>query len=955
MMNARNKSIGGNSPGKDTPDSPTVDSPSAAGSSKTARKLMLEEWADRKGGSKRKIQEADAEEYVSHQMRKRAKRLRKLLANGSKEREDDENVDDTPLIVCDEDEPVNKHVALKLNFKMTPKTKSLKVKRTRVQLKIFDSEDEDVVMEDAAIDVPDPVIKPRVSDSKIPSTLPKSPTSRKSDPLPTKSPRKPSVRRKNVKTPTKSPKSPKSPSLGRASADADIILSSPIKKRDSLLGYFNKIDKSPPADEVLVLVEVIPSDDSDPVPEVIEPVPKKRRGRPRKSESISTLKPSVPRPRESTPPASISHHDTKDLTESPAGRPKRGCREKNINYKIDNENSPAKVAAQKSLKRARRLLSGCSPQKSPGKSPRLSQKLAPIFVKAPIKPSIDPMVTKARQEFLMSGIPDRMKLDIERQKLFEQSYECELDLFPSVSHVTQLVETPDQSQDEPWIPFRTTLSSPTQNTPNTFRLGTKQPQPPIQTIAQSNPDDLKLTRPKELVKYLKDIDSGKFLYFRCFKQLRKKFNDDQDEPLQKIAMSTVLLDQSSSNDSIEFVEQTFGSQNGAQMFTEKYKPLIPEEIVVNSGPAYQLKKFLASWQENFQKQTTKNRRHYATSNEDDDFEIESNSTTGLSKAVILLGPTGCGKTNAVYALAQEMNFNVLEINAGSKRTGKKMLFELQEATQSHQVKGGGGGGNDRLFRVSQAQSSEESSSGFGNSQSTQKLSLIMIEDADIVFEQDNGFVDAMYQLVATSKRPVILVANQTTCPHLSRFIASNSIVFTNANDIHAGKWLSMLSIAERRYVGHEECSRLYVHNGLDMRRTILEMQFFLQSGGDRQRIEGPDEMHYLHQSLYDSFTKNQNESRMIAYPVDFDSIHDRTADILRSDDKPRSLDDVLDFYNTIAAAQHIQSIADVDDDCLMSNLSQEIGHFMVEGAISKMRSAKFCLDPPVKHSVKTER
>ena len=52
----------------------------------------------------------------------------------------------------------------------------------------------------------------------------------------------------------------------------------------------------------------------------------------------------------------------------------------------------------------------------------------------------------------------------------------------------------------------------------------------------------------------------------------------------------------------------------------------------------------------------------------------------------LTGPSGSGKTAAVFALAAELGFNVLEVNASSGRNGKAMLARLHEATQSQQVR-----------------------------------------------------------------------------------------------------------------------------------------------------------------------------------------------------------------------------------------------------------------------------
>lgn len=74
MMSARNKSIGGGTPGKSA--SPTAEDQEEAAekSQNVKRKLMLQEWNEKKGGRKRKHEEDKRDDYITQQMDKRAKR-----------------------------------------------------------------------------------------------------------------------------------------------------------------------------------------------------------------------------------------------------------------------------------------------------------------------------------------------------------------------------------------------------------------------------------------------------------------------------------------------------------------------------------------------------------------------------------------------------------------------------------------------------------------------------------------------------------------------------------------------------------------------------------------------------------------------------------------------------------------------------------------------------------------
>ena len=59
--------------------------------------------------------------------------------------------------------------------------------------------------------------------------------------------------------------------------------------------------------------------------------------------------------------------------------------------------------------------------------------------------------------------------------------------------------------------------------------------------------------------------------------------------------------------------------------------------------------------------------------DDSEYEVDDEvALEGLTNTAIIEGASGAGKTATVFALAAEMGFNVLEVNASSYRTGKQV-------------------------------------------------------------------------------------------------------------------------------------------------------------------------------------------------------------------------------------------------------------------------------------------
>ena len=156
----------------------------------------------------------------------------------------------------------------------------------------------------------------------------------------------------------------------------------------------------------------------------------------------------------------------------------------------------------------------------------------------------------------------------------------------------------------------------------------------------------------------------------------------------------------------------------------------------------------------------------------------------------MVGPSGSGKTSSIYAVAEELGLEVLEINATSKRTGKEIVEMFGESTQSHTVLQDYSAvemrneqlnaekrrkrRKDRRKDVKEDASGGKARRSGGTSKPKEvdpvvisplekpvltKVSLILCEEVDILFEEDRGFWAGLNTLAKLSKRPIVMTCN----------------------------------------------------------------------------------------------------------------------------------------------------------------------------------------------------
>ncbi|CAK6953430.1 ATPase family AAA domain-containing protein 5b [Scomber scombrus] len=357
-----------------------------------------------------------------------------------------------------------------------------------------------------------------------------------------------------------------------------------------------------------------------------------------------------------------------------------------------------------------------------------------------------------------------------------------------------------------------------------------------------------------------------------------------------------------------------------ELWTDKYSPQRSSEVIGNSASVNKLHSWLKKWKlradfdERRKKEERKQEENSSDSWDCGDFQgevgTEGESLEPPCNTMLITGPSGGGKTASVYACAQELGFKVFEVNCSSQRSGRHVLSQLKEATQSHLLETSGkdllkpayfnnyntkscSHSSDNLPGKSVAPKNVISSSKkrpaqnrkgkanpatvtlanffkmkakadhlhFGgllpsenpdrkkpdsSSQGSDQTalqnkkkatSLILFEEVDVIFEGDVGFLPAIKTFMTTTKRPVILTTNDPS--FRERFCCSlEEIIFKTPSAMNVCSYLQLVCLAENAKLELDDVISLLTLTRGDVRRCLLQLQLWVNSGGGRTSQRG---------------------------------------------------------------------------------------------------------------------
>lgn len=242
-----------------------------------------------------------------------------------------------------------------------------------------------------------------------------------------------------------------------------------------------------------------------------------------------------------------------------------------------------------------------------------------------------------------------------------------------------------------------------------------------------------------------------------------------------------------------------------------------------------------------------------------------------ANAVVISGPHGCGKTAAVYAAAQELGFEVFEINSGSRRSGKDLLDRIGDMTKNHLVnhkqedsikernedtenmlrvtdslqkdlESGRQGMLNKFFQPQAGTKNHATAKPRGRPSKkeapamktypkplkAQKQSLILLEDVDILFEDDKQFWNTTLDLILRSRRPVIMTCTEESLIPLEEMILFAILRFVPPPEPLATDYLLLLACNEGHLLSRDCVHALYRAKRKDLRASIAELNCFCQ-------------------------------------------------------------------------------------------------------------------------------
>lgn len=233
------------------------------------------------------------------------------------------------------------------------------------------------------------------------------------------------------------------------------------------------------------------------------------------------------------------------------------------------------------------------------------------------------------------------------------------------------------------------------------------------------------------------------------------------------------------------------TENKNLLWVDKYKPNKINDIIGNKSNIQKIIQWLNNWYD----------IHVYKTKEKPKF-VKFGDNLG-AKALLLSGPPGIGKTTMATLIANELKFDIQEMNASDDRTKSIVEKEINQTNSTNTI-----------FK-------------FMNKEIQKKHKVIIMDEVDGLSSSDRGGITALIESIKNTKVPIICICNDRYKPALKSLINHCfDIKVSRPDKREILKKMFFILNDENVNIDMKEVERMIESSGNDIRNTIHNLQFY---------------------------------------------------------------------------------------------------------------------------------